>query len=320
MDSRIHGNDIGFFMENNLNIVKNCPVCGSNNYIKVLTASDYLVSGELFDIMECNDCSLRFTSPIPDENEIGKYYKSDKYISHAKRITSIFDVVYKIVRIFTLSSKRKIVKRISQKQSGTLLDIGCGTGDFLKIMQKSGWEVTGVEEGAEVREIAETNTDSTIMNQKGFFKSEQKYDVITLWHSLEHLNTLTRFLEKISISLNANGVIIIAVPNYKSFDAEYYKQDWAAYDVPRHLYHFSFEAMVKLIGKFGFELTDYKQLPFDPFYVSLLSETKVREKHNILKALWIGWKSYWLGRKAAERGSSILYIFKGLNPIIDNRG
>lgn len=312
MDSRIHGNDIGLFMRNNLNIVDNCPACGSSKFNKVLTASDYLVSNESFEIMECNDCSLRFTSPIPDENEIGNYYKSDRYISHAKRVTSIFDIVYKIVRKFTLRSKRKIVKRISQKQNGTLLDIGCGTGDFLKIMQKSGWEVTGVEEGAEVREIAETNTDSTIMNQKGFFKSEQKYDVITLWHSLEHLNTLTRFLEKISISLNANGVIIIAVPNYKSFDAEYYKQDWAAYDVPRHLYHFSFDAMVKLMRKFSFELIEHQQLPFDPFYVSLLSETKVRKKHNIIKALWIGWKSYWQGRKDAERSSSILYAFEKL--------
>lgn len=312
MDSRIHGNDIGFFMENNLNIVKNCPACGSSKFNKVLTTSDYLVSNESFEIMECNDCSLRFTSPIPDENEIGKYYKSDKYISHAKRITSIFDVVYKIVRIFTLSSKRNIVKRISQKQSGTLLDIGCGTGDFLKIMKQSGWNITGVEINESVRNLAQANTGSIILDQTEFFESEQKYDVITLWHSLEHLNTLTRFLEKISISLNANGVVIIAVPNYKSFDAEYYQQDWAAYDVPRHLYHFSFDAMVKLMRKFSFELIEHQQLPFDPFYVALLSELSVRKKHNIIKALWIGWKSYWQGRKDAKRSSSILYAFEKL--------
>lgn len=300
-------------MRNNLNIVDKCPVCGSSKFNKVLTASDYLVSNESFEIMECNDCSLRFTSPIPNKNEIGNYYESDKYISHAKRVTSLFDIVYKIVRKFTLHSKRKIVRRIAQNQSGTLLDIGCGTGEFLKTMQQSGWEVTGVEEGAEVREIAETNTDSTIMNQKGFFKSEQKYDVITLWHSLEHLNTLTRFLEKISISLNANGVIIIAVPNYKSYDAEYYKQDWAAYDVPRHLYHFSPETMVKLMKKYNFKLIQSQQMPFDPFYVALLSELSVRKKHNIIKALWIGWRSYWQGRRNVEKGSSILYVFKKLN-------
>lgn len=312
MDSRIHGNDIGFFMENNLNIVKNCPACGSSKFNKVLTASDYLVSNESFEIMECNDCSLRFTSPIPDSNEVVNYYKSDKYISHAKRVTSIFDLVYKIVRKFTLHSKRNIVKRISQKQSGTLLDIGCGTGDFLKIMKQSGCDIVGVEINESVRNLAQANTGSIILDQTEFFESEQKYDVITLWHSLEHLNTLTRFLEKISISLNANGVVIIAVPNYKSFDAEYYQQDWAAYDVPRHLYHFSFDAMVKLMEKLGFGLIEYKQLPFDPFYVSLLSELSVRKKHNIIKALWIGWRSYWQGRKDAERSSSILYAFEKL--------
>ncbi|NHZ86080.1 MAG: methyltransferase domain-containing protein, partial [Planctomycetia bacterium] len=277
---------------------------------KVLMASDYLVSGESFDIMECNDCSLRFTSPIPDSKEIVNYYKSDKYISHAKRVTSVFDIIYKIVRKFTLRSKRKIVKQISQKQSGMLLDIGCGTGEFLKTMKQSDWDIAGVEVNEKTRRIAQTNADSIILDTNDFFKNKQKYDVITLWHSLEHLNTLARFLNKISLSLNSNGVIMVAVPNYRSFDAEYYKQDWAAYDVPRHLYHFSFEAMVKLMEKFKFRLIQSKQLPFDPFYVSLLSEFSVRKKHNIIKALWIGWKSYWQGRKDAERGSSILYIFK----------
>jgi 2-polyprenyl-3-methyl-5-hydroxy-6-metoxy-1,4-benzoquinol methylase len=290
-------------------VVQNCPACSSSKYKKVLTASDYLVSSESFDIMECNDCSLRFTSPMPDRNQSGDYYESDKYISHSKRVTSIFDLVYKIVRKFTLRSKRKIVRLISQKKSGTLLDIGCGTGNFLRIMKRSGWDITGVEVSNEARKLAEVNTDSVIMNQTEYFKSEQKYDVITLWHSLEHLHELEQYLIKISISLNANGVVIMALPNYRSFDAEYYQHDWAAYDVPRHLYHFSFEAMLKLMKKFKFDLIQSKQLPFDPFYVSLLSEISVREKRNIIKALRVGWKSYWQGRKDTERGSSILYIF-----------
>jgi len=287
-----------------------CPVCDSININKVLTANDYLVSRESFEIMECNDCSLRFTTPIPTESEIGEYYKSDKYISHATSTASIFDAVYKIVRKYTLRSKRKTVERISKKQKGTLLDIGCGTGDFLIKMKNFGWETYGVETDGSARKIAETNTDSTIMNQKEFLQSEQKYDVITLWHSLEHLYDLSKYLNKISISLNANGVVMIAVPNYMSFDAEYYKQDWAAYDVPRHLYQFSPKAMINLMGKF--KLIHTKQMPFDPFYVSLLSEMSVRKKHNIIKALWIGWKSYLKGRKVANEGSSVLYIFKAI--------
>jgi 2-polyprenyl-3-methyl-5-hydroxy-6-metoxy-1,4-benzoquinol methylase len=293
-------------------IVKNCPVCSSLKFNKILTANDYLVSGESFEIMECEKCTLRFTSPIPSNIEIDNYYISDDYISHTGKGNSILNQVYRIVQYFTLWSKKKKVINFSQKKSGTILDIGCGTGKLLKVMKQSGWEINGVETNDSAREIAEINTGSVILNQADFFESNKKYDVITLWHSLEHLNTLTRFLEKILLSLNANGVVMIAVPNYNSYDAEYYKQDWAAYDVPRHLYHFSPEAMVKLMEEFNFKLIQSKQLPFDPFYVSLLSELSVRKKHNIIKALLIGWKSYWHGRKGAERGSSILYVFKKL--------
>lgn len=291
-------------------VVQNCPACSSSKSEKIFTASDYLVSGESFDIMECSDCSLRFTSPIPNEEDIGKYYKSNDYISHTSKGNSIINKIYRIVRYFTLRSKRKIVRRIAQKQSGTLLDIGCGTGNFLGIMKQSGWNIKGVEVNKEARKLAELNTDSVIMNQSEYFKSEQKYDVITLWHSLEHLHELEQYLNKISLSLNANGVVIIALPNYISFDAEYYQHDWAAYDIPRHLYHFSFEAMIIMMKKFKFELIQSKQMPFDPFYVSLLSEFSAIKKHNIIKALRVGWKSYWQGWRDARRGSSILYIFK----------
>lgn len=291
-------------------VIQNCPACGSNKYEKVLIASDYLVSGESFEIIECNDCSLRFTSPIPDRNEIGNYYESDDYISHTGKGNSIINKIYRIVQYFTLRLKKKKVEKFSQKKSGSILDIGCGTGDFLKTMKQSGWEINGVEVNDIARKIAENNTCSIILNQAEFIEGEQKYDIITLWHSLEHLHELEQYLNKISISLNANGVVMIAVPNYKSFDAEYFKQDWTAYDVPRHLYHFSFSAIVELMEKFKFKLMESKQLPFDPFYVSLLSEISVKEKRNIIKAMLIGMYSYLVGRFNVKRASSILYVFK----------
>ncbi|MCJ7800972.1 MAG: class I SAM-dependent methyltransferase [Candidatus Marinimicrobia bacterium] len=291
-------------------VVQNCPACGSNNYIKVLTTTDYLVSRESFEIMECNDCSLRFTSPIPNNNEIGNYYKSDDYISHTGRGNSIINKIYRIVRYFTLHSKKKKVIKFSQNQSGSILDIGCGTGNFLKIMKQSGWKINGVEINDTARGIAKNNTGSVILNQIEFFESKQKYDVITLWHSLEHLHDLKRYLNKISISLNANGMVMIAVPNYQSFDADYFKQYWAAYEVPRHLYHFSFDAIVKLLEKFKFKLLQSVQLPFDSSYISLLSEMSVRKKQNIVKAFLVGLKSYFAGRRDTKRGSSILYVFK----------
>jgi 2-polyprenyl-3-methyl-5-hydroxy-6-metoxy-1,4-benzoquinol methylase len=293
----------------NINI-QNCPACSSTNHQKVMTAEDYLVSNESFEIMECNDCSLRFTSPIPTDNKISNYYESDDYISHTGKGNSVINQIYRIVQYFTLWSKKKKVINFSQMRSGSILDIGCGTGKFLKTMKQSGWEIDGVEINETARRVAENNTGSAILNQADFLNSKKKYDVITLWHSLEHLYDLNKYLNRISTSLNANGVIMIAVPNYQSFDAEYYKQDWAAYDVPRHLYHFSMKAINKLMEKYNFKLIQSKQLPFDPFYVSLLSELSVREKHNILKALLVGWKSYWLGQKDTEKGSSILYVFK----------
>lgn len=290
--------------------IQDCPACGSSNHSKVLTAKDYLVSDESFVIMECNDCSLRFTSPIPDSKEIVNYYLSDDYISHTGVGNSIINQIYKIVQFFTLHSKKKKVIIFSQNNSGSILDIGCGTGKFLKTMKQSGWEINGVEINETAREIAKNNTGSIILNQVDFFDSDQKYDVITLWHSLEHLYDLNEYLNKISTSLNANGVIMIAVPNYQSFDADYFEKDWAAYDTPRHLYHFSFETMMKLMENFNFKLIHSKQLLFDPFYVALLSELSVRKKHNIIKALLVGWKSYWQGHNNTKKGSSILYVFK----------
>ena len=164
-------------------VVQNCPVCGFSKYEKVLTVLDYLVSNESFDIMECHDCSLRFTSPIPNKEDIGDYYKSDDYISHTGKANSIINKIYIFVQYFTLRSKRKIVKRISQKKSGSILDIGCGTGEFLKTMKQAGWNINGVEINKEARKLAELNTNLAILNQTEFFKSTRKYDLITLWHS-----------------------------------------------------------------------------------------------------------------------------------------
>ena len=291
-------------------IIQNCPACGSSKYIKVFNAEDYLVSGKSFEIIQCNNCSLRFTSPIPESTEIENYYQSGNYISHTGIGNSIINKIYRIIQYFTLRSKKKNVTKFSLKKQGSILDIGCGTGKFLKILKQSGWEINGVEINDSARKLAFNNTGSIIFDQTEFIDSQQKYDVITLWHSLEHIYDLKKYLNKISKSINVSGILMIALPNYQSLDAKYYKQDWAAYDVPRHLYHFSSGAIVKLMEKFNFKLIQGQQIPFDPFYVSLLSEISVRQKQNIVKALHIGCKSYFAGRRDIKWSSSILYIFK----------
>jgi 2-polyprenyl-3-methyl-5-hydroxy-6-metoxy-1,4-benzoquinol methylase len=276
----------------------------------VITASDYLITKEKFDIIECKECTLRFTSPIPSETEIDIFYKSDEYISHSDKGKSLINKIYKIVQKITLRSKRQIVEKMVTEQNGTFLDFGCGSGDFLHTMQQSGWKVSGVEVNESARKIAEYKLEISISSPNEFLNDDIKYDVITMWHSLEHLHDLKKYLQKITTSLNTNGVLMIALPNYLSFDAKHYKENWAAYDVPRHLYHFSFESIVNLLNEFGFKLIKYRHLPFDPFYVSLLSELFVKRERNIISAMWIGLKSYLGGAKNARKGSSILYIFK----------
>lgn len=296
-------------MGNFLNIEK-CPVCDSDDIFKILSATDYLVTKEQFSILECRNCTLRFTSPIPDVDNIKKYYKSDEYISHLGKGNSIINKLYKIVQKITLRSKKRKIEKIINGKVGSLLDIGCGTGDFLNKMKLSGWKVGGVEVNENARLIAEKTVGISINSPNSFLKSNEKYDVITMWHSLEHLYDLKNYVIKIDNSLNENGLLVIAVPNYQSTDAKYYKENWAAYDGPRHLYHFSYNAMEKLFFEYGYKILSYSQLPFDPFYVSLLSEISVKGNKNIIIAMCIGLKSYLQGCRDARNGSSILYILK----------
>ena len=290
-----------------------CPVCDSQNNRKVFHTFDYLVTGKNFDIIECNKCTLRFTFPLSNPQKIGKYYQSEDYISHTDIGNSMINILYKFVQRFTMRLRARIVENYSGLTSGSILDIGCGTGLFLVEMQINRWNISGVEISESAQRFAQEITDTKIYNQDEFMQSLPQYDVITLWHTLEHLYDLKKYMYKISASLKNKGIVIVAVPNYMSLDADYYQHDWAAYDVPRHCYHFSKMAMNKLFNECGFTLVDIKHMPFDPFYVSLLSEFKVRKKRNIFKALWIGWRSFWNGRKDTNRASSIMYVFEKSN-------
>ncbi len=291
-------------------IIEECPLCGFSDSIKILKVSDYRGSGEQFTIWECKKCSLRFTSPIPDENHIQKYYETNSYVSHSAQPDSIIDKIYKLVQKITLRSKKSSVEKWSDVKCGATLDIGCGTGDFLNKMKMSGWEVEGIEVNQSARQIAQNKINKNILAPKDFLKSDNQFDVITLWHSLEHLHDLHKYVGQIKGSLKQNGTLFVAVPNYNSFDAEYYRSNWAAYDVPRHLYHFSFESMKILLKEYGFELMKYRQLPFDPFYISLMSETAVKNKGSIIRASWIGLRSFVSGLFNPKKGSSILYIIR----------
>lgn len=288
-----------------------CPVCQSSKIGPALTAKDHTVSQENFSIWECQNCQFRFTQEIPVESRIGRYYQSEEYISHSNTSKGLINQLYQWVRNYTLKQKRKLVQRLSGKKEGSILDIGCGTGEFLGTMKQAGWTTLGLEPDEGAREMAAKEQGVTVHESEHLFQlSDPTYDVISMWHVLEHVHRLHEYLEQIRSLIQPDGTLLIAVPNYRSKDAEQYQAEWAAYDVPRHLYHFSAGNMKKLLGQHGFELKEMQHMPFDAFYVSMLSEKYRHGKVRLVSAFFQGLKSFLASRSQPDRGSSILYIFK----------
>jgi len=293
-----------------------CPGCGSSLPGPVLDVKDHSVSGKAFSIWECTDCSLRFTQDVPDIHSIGSYYKSENYISHTNTSEGFINRLYQVVRKRTLRQKRKLICRISGRTDGTLLDVGSGTGAFVNEMKQNGWIVTGLEPDEDARKLAMEDLGCELKNTGELFHlSENTFDVITLWHVLEHVHDLHGYLQQFKKLLKPDGVLVIAVPNYTSFDASVYKEFWAAYDVPRHLYHFSPRSMKVVVEKNGMGIVKYKPMWFDSFYVSFFS-SKYKNSHrtgsqgrtNWISASWNGFVSNLEALFDSKKCSSVIYI------------
>jgi 2-polyprenyl-3-methyl-5-hydroxy-6-metoxy-1,4-benzoquinol methylase len=286
-----------------------CPCCGQKNISCAISAEDYTVSHERFEIWECNDCTIRFTQNIPDVNKIGSYYQSENYISHSDTSEGIINKLYHRVRNRTLIQKRRMVKKITGKSTGRILDVGCGTGSFLHIMHQSGWEITGLEPDERARkkaiELYNLNLDSP---EKLFSLPVKSFDAITMWHVLEHVHDLHNYIERVKELLKPGGKLFIAVPNYTCDDENFYKEFWAAYDVPRHLYHFSPASMYKLLSIHNMQIDSIKPMWYDSFYVSMLSEKYKAGKSNILKAFIIGAMSNLKALFDIRKCSSVIYV------------
>lgn len=289
--------------------ISNCPVCNSNSFKQHLTCKDFTVSQKPFNLQVCNSCGFVFTNPRPDNEALGDYYKSEDYISHSNTKKGIISQLYHLVRKYTLKKKEAMIS--SYVSRGTLLDYGCGTGMFLQECKKAGWAILGIEPDAGARKIAsEMNLEvfpdkETIQRDKPSLKT----NAISLWHVLEHVTDLDQTLDFFKQILVKDGVLIIAVPNHKSFDALYYKEFWAAYDVPRHLYHFHHATIEQLLSRFNFKLVETRPMKFDSFYVSMLSEKYKTGSVKYLKAFITGLRSNLKARSASDY-SSVIYVFK----------
>jgi 2-polyprenyl-3-methyl-5-hydroxy-6-metoxy-1,4-benzoquinol methylase len=281
----------------------------SENNIYINT-QDYSVSKENFDLLLDEDSGLLKTYPQPNPENLTKYYESEDYISHTDGKRSLFEKTYHIVKSFSLNNKLKIINSFSPFK-GKILDIGSGTGDFLVAAQKNGYSTFGFEPNTKAQQIA-LQKGISFTNQLSDFENNF-FDVITMWHVLEHVPDLQKQISELKRLLKPNGTIFIAVPNYKSYDAHYYKTFWAAYDVPRHLWHFSKKAIEIVFKKNQIQLIDIKPLFFDSFYVSLLSEKHKTGKMNFLNAFRIGFLSNWKAYREKEYSSHI-YILKNQFP------
>jgi len=284
-----------------------CPICNSKMKFN-FTTKDYLVSGESFDIVECESCFLRVTKPFPDKENIANYYSSDEYISHSENRSGIFDYIYGFVRSYQLNKKRKLIGKYFDNNSGKILDIGCGTGEFLQIMKKYNWDISGVDTSDKARKIVKSKLNIHVKDPKDWINSNEKFDVITCWHSLEHVHEPWLYLEKIKKILNPGGLLIVALPNYQSTDAKIYKEFWAAYDTPRHLYHFTIQSMNKMIHPQGFTIQSICRMNFDPFYVSILSAN--HKGKSLMNGLISGFSSWISSIITKDKCSSLIFIIK----------
>ena len=290
-------------------VYESCPNCGNANISFVLSAKDYTVSGEVFEIWECSNCTLRFTQNVPGSEEIGKYYQSENYISHSDTTKGFINNLYHKVRKRTLVQKRKLIIKTTGKSAGNILDLGCGTGAFLAAMQEANWQCSGVEPDKNARKKAGELYGLQVKEAGEFYNFPPKnFDAITLWHVLEHVHQLHSYIHQLRNLLAPGGKIFIAVPNYTSGDEKIYNECWAAYDVPRHLYHFSPKSMEELLKPHGLKIEKMKPMWYDSIYVSMLSEQYKTGNQHPVRALINGTVSNLQAVFDHKKCSSLIYI------------
>lgn len=288
-----------------------CPLCGGSHLEYHLTAADHLVTQQQFDIIRCADCKFMFTQDAPTFQSIGTYYESPRYQPHYED-GGIMGHVYALARAMMLRRKANLIHRYVE-QAGALLDIGAGRGHFMSQMRRRGWSVTGCEQSRSARQYASSNFGLSLAgNVMEADFDDGSFDVITLWHSMEHIHDLNGLWQLLSRWLAEEGLLLLALPNAESADSRYYGSDWAAWDVPRHLWHLSPESLSSLACRHNFRVIGMYRLPLDVFYISLLSERNRFERFGPFKAMFRS--MLFSMRSLVQQGhsSSLIYLLKKL--------
>lgn len=288
-----------------------CPVCDGNNLKKFLDLNDYSISHQDFELFKCDDCGFILTQDFPDQESISPFYKSEDYISHSDTNKGFVNKIYHLVRAIMLQKKSQMVETISGKRKGSLLDIGTGLAYFPQQMKSKGWQVEGIEQDPEAREAATKRFDFVVNPPEELLKMENRnFDVISLWHVLEHVHNLEGYMTAIKNNLSDDGTLVIALPNAASPDAKHYGKFWAAYDVPRHLWHWSPNNFEIFANKYGFQLIEKKPMPMDGFYVSMLSEKYKESSMQLFRGVFRGKMTWLKSLNNNDLSSSVIYFLK----------
>ena len=291
-----------------------CVICGHESYVNKRALKDSFISQEVFHIASCQNCDFTWTIDAPNEDIIGQYYQSENYISLSDRKSNVVEYLYHFARNYMLKKKQSLVEKTTGLKSGNLLDIGAGTGYFLNHMQKAGWKVEGIEKDDHARKSAIDNFHLDVKPSEHLFeKIDRKFNAITLWHVLEHLYDLNGSLAAIYEKLASDGHLFVAVPNRKSWDAQFFKDNWAPYDVPRHLWHFCPKDMEKLAEKHDLELISKSPMYLDAYYASILTLNYKQAGLFTLRGLFIGFRAMLATIGNVNNASSIIYSFRKKN-------
>jgi len=288
-----------------------CPLCFSEKIGPQFVCTDHFISKKEFTIFKCSDCDFSFTQDYPDETEIARYYESDSYISHSNTSEGFSNKLYRIARRMMLSKKKGLIRKFTGLNKGTILDIGSGTGHFADTMKKAGWVSKGIEINEKARNFSISHFGLEVFTPAEISTFEPAgFDCITLWHVLEHFHNPFNYISEISRILKPDGICVIALPNCSSFDAKHYNRFWAAWDVPRHLWHFNAATFRLFSEKTGFLLKDLRILPLDVFYISQMSEKYKSSSLPFIKGMMKGLIFAFLSVFNKSRSSSVMYVLR----------
>jgi ubiquinone/menaquinone biosynthesis C-methylase UbiE len=290
---------------------KVCPLCSSDKTGLKFSCVDHFASGNNFEVFKCSQCGFLFTQDYPEANEITEYYESDSYISHNDEAEGFSNKLYRTARSMMMIRKKKLIRHVTGLKTGTLMDIGSGTGYFAATMKKAGWQAKGIEINERARDfsISHFGLDAAAPDKISSF-DDNSFDCITLWHVLEHIYDPLTYISEIYRLLKPGAACVIALPNSSSFDAAHYNQYWAAWDVPRHLWHYNPSTLSYLSVKSGFILEDIRTLPLDVFYISQLSEKYKGSSLPFIKGISKATYFAILSAFKKKRSSSVVYILR----------